>query len=248
MAEKFTKKQRQNCEERVYRVMDILDPSGTNSEYYKKLFSKLSDAQFYSLMKQKFPYKFHVTPMVVEPSIKVCDTALKKELKSKLFEKVHLNYFYTNSKGESVDTAEALVGYAHLPKVQQMIVKKNKNAIDINNRDMKTGRLNSDDKGAVTSDRELESMKTLGFDYSVKEFAGFRADAMNAKNIGYNQIMNTGILSIDDIPDDPGDVLSKQLMNVYMIGAHINSNIVNTGNYTEYTLKMRSGGISRDSN
>lgn len=245
MAE-MTKAQRKRCEERVYRVMDIIDPSKTNSEYYKKLFSKLSDKQFYNLMKQKFPYKFHITPMVVEPTTKLCDKALKQELNSKLMETIKLNYFYTNDKGESIDTAEALVGYAHLPKVQQMVVKKNKNAININNRDMKTGRLNGDDKGSVTSDRELESMVTLGFAQSVKEFSGFRADAMNAKSLAYNQIMNTGLLSIDDVPEDPGDPLSKQLMNVYMLGAHINSNLINSGNYTQYTLKNKASGISRD--
>lgn len=241
------KKTRLRCEERVYRVMDIIDPSGTNSEYYKKLFAKLSDAQFYKLMKQKFPYKFHATPMVIEPTVEQCDEALKKELNSSLVENITLPYFYKNADGVPISGREqAYVVYIHLPKVQQMIVKKNKNAMDINNRDMKGGRLNSDDKGAATSDRELESLITLGFDATAHEFGTFRADAMDAKNVAYNTINVKGLLSAEDVPVDIDDSLSKNMMSTYMIGALLNSNIVNQGNYTPYTLKNKQRKLERE--
>jgi hypothetical protein len=129
--------------------------------------------------------------------------------------------------------------------VQQMIVKKNKNAIDIDNRDMKSGRLNGDDKGTGVSDREFESMATLGFYNSMDEFSRFRADAMTAKNAAYNTIRMKGVLSKKDIPVEIDDPLSKQLMNVYMLGAHINSNLINQDYYTMYTLRNKQKQVSR---
>ena len=48
----ITKKQRKDAEALVYKVMDQLDTTGTNTEYYKKLFSKMSDAQFYNFFKK----------------------------------------------------------------------------------------------------------------------------------------------------------------------------------------------------
>ena len=111
--------------------------------------------------------------------------------------------------------------------------------MDTSNRDMKTGRLVGADKGAVTSDREFESMAVQGMDSTMKEFYTIKADSMNAKNLANNIIGSTGMLRLEDVPVDRDDSLSKNLMNVYMIGAHINSNLLNEGNYTPYTLRQR---------
>jgi hypothetical protein len=80
----------------------------------------------------------------------------------------------------------------HIKKVQQFITKKNKVSMDINNRDMKGGRLNTDDKGAATSDREFESLALFDLNNTMDEFSTFKADAMNAKSEAYAQI--AGIL------------------------------------------------------
>lgn len=241
------KKARERCEERVYKMMDILDPSGTNTEYYKKLFAKLSDNQFYQLMKKEFPYKFHVTPMVTEPTVDMCETALSTVTGYHLMEEYVIPYFYKNSEGVPLGSTEKGYSiYIHFPKVQQMIVKKNKYSINIDNRDMKTGRLASDDKGTASTDREIEALVSLGYDACAKEFSTFRADSMDSKNVAYNTISNKGVLSASEIPDDPDDSLSRNLMNVYMIGACINSNMINQGNYTRYTLDHKESVISRD--
>ena len=95
------------------------------------------------------------------------------------------------------------------------------------------------DNGAVASDREFESMAVQGMDKTMREFYTIKADSMSAKNLANNIIGTTGMLRLDDIPIDKDDSLSKNLMNVYMIGAHINSNLLNEGNYTQYTLRRR---------
>ena len=234
----MTKKQRQEIETLVISSMDILDKSGTNSEYYKNLFAQMSDTQFEKFIAKKFPFKFQYRPSVVEPSMDDAKEALKY-IGVPLMEKITEPYIYTNKDGVPVNTKECLVVYIHHKPVQQFITKKNKWAMDTSNRDMKSGRLVGVDKGAVTSDREFESMAVQGMDKTMREFYTIRADAMNAKNLTNNIIGSTGMLRLDDIPIDRDDSLSKNLMNVYMIGAHINSNLLNEGNYTQYTLNKR---------
>ena len=65
----ITKKQRKDAEALVYKVMDQLDTTGANTEYYKKLFSKMSDAQFYNFFKKDFPLRFQMRPFEIEPGM-----------------------------------------------------------------------------------------------------------------------------------------------------------------------------------
>lgn len=232
------KKKRKEIEDLVISSMDVLDKSKTNSDYYKEIFARMSDTQFEKFIAKRFPFKFHYRPSVVEPSMDDVTKALNY-IGVPLMEKVYEPNVYVNKDGVPVNTKECLVVYIHHKPVQQFITKKNKWSIDTSNRDMKTGRLVGGDKGAVTSDREFESMAVQGMDDTMKEFYTIKADSMAAKNLANNIIGTTGMLRLEDVPVDIDDSLSKNLMNVYMIGAHINSNVLNEGNYTPYTLSRR---------
>lgn len=232
------KKKRQEIETLVISAMDILDKSKTNSDYYKDLFARMSDAQFDKFIAKRFPFKFHYKPSIVEPTMDEVSKALH-HIGVPLMEKIYEPNVYVNKDGIPVNTKEALVVYIHHKPVQQFITKKNKWSMDTSNRDMKTGRLVGADKGAVTSDREFESMAVQGMDSTMKEFYTIKADSMNAKNLANNIIGTTGMLRLEDVPVDRDDSLSKNLMNVYMLGAHINSNLLNQGNYTPYTLRQK---------
>lgn len=244
MAVEITKKQRQEIEALIYSVFDTLDKTKTNSEHYKKIFSKMDNKQFMKFISLKFPYRFHVTPFKIEPTMgevkKACD-----KLNVPLLEKINLPYLYENKDGKPVTTKECLVGYAHTKKVQQFITKKNSMSIDVSQRDMKTGLLTGHDKNGKTSDREMESLAALGLENAMKEFAKPKADAMKAKNAMYNTINTTGMVSLDDLPDEIDDSLSKNLLNVYLLGAHINTNLVNQDYYLPYTLKNKKKQITK---
>ena len=62
-------KKRKECEEIVYKVMDILDPSGENSSFYKKKFAKLNDKEFIKFFEQDFPLKFQTKLFEIEPNL-----------------------------------------------------------------------------------------------------------------------------------------------------------------------------------
>ena len=204
MAETITKKQREEIETLVIKFFYALDKSHTNSDYYKKLFSDMSDAQFLKMMKSKFPFKLHYRPSVVEPTMKDAENALKI-IGVPLLEKINMPFLYENKDGDAVKSQECLVGYVHHKKVQQMITKKNKWAAEIENRDMKTGRLIGVDKGSATSEREFEALTTFGLDKTMEEFMKPKADAMLAKNVMYSNIASTGMVRLEDLPNEVDD-------------------------------------------
>lgn len=244
---KFTSKQRKDVEKLVLESMDIIDKSHTNSDYYRKLFASMSDAQFETMMKKELPFRFHDKPSVTEPTMTDIIDALK-HIGVPLMETLSLPYLYKDKNGTPVSgQEEAMVVYLPLKKVQQFVTKKNKWAAESSNRDMKTGRLLSGDKGASTSDREFESLAISDLNATMKEFSGPKADSMEAMNAMYNMIGTTGMVRLSDLPDSIDDSLSRNMFNVYLIGAHLNSNLINQGDYTMYTVKERHRkGVERE--
>lgn len=234
----MTKQQRKQAEQLVYDYFDKVDPSGTNTKYYKDLFASMSDEQFLKFNKKELPYRFHYRSSVTEPTMGDIKKSLNV-LGVPLLEKITLPYLFKDKDGNAVQTKECFVGYIPHKKVQQIVTKKSKWATEIGNRDMKSGRLLGADKGSAMSDREFEALETMGFTATPKEFYGPKADSMEAKNAMYNVISNTGMVRLSDLPDTIDDSLAKNMFNSYLIAAHINSNLINQGDYTMYTIKER---------
>lgn len=240
----ITPKQRQEAESLIYRVLDTADKTKTNSDYYRKLFSDMSDDEFEKFFKRRLPLRFHQEVFKVEPKMYDIVEAFKV-LNKPLFEKVKLPYVYTNKDGVPVETMECLVIYIHLKRMKQMLTKKNSTAINIEKRDMKTGLLTGEDKGGKETDREFESLAVMGLDYTMDEFARPKADAMGAIAQMSNTILSKGYVSDKDITVAKDDSLGKNLLNVYLIGAHLHSNLVDIDYMTPYTAKNKQRQIER---
>jgi len=110
---------------------------------------------------------------------------------------------------------------------------------------MKTGLLTGKDKNGKTSDREMESLAVMGLEKSIDEFSRSRADSMKSKNVMYNTINTVGQVSLEDVPVDKDDSLSKNLLNAYLIGSHLKSNLILQDYYLMYTLKNKKGSLER---
>ena len=223
-------KQRKQAEELIYKIFDTVDKTHTNTDYYKNIFSNMSDEDFEEFCKRRLPFRFHMKSFEVEPKMYDIVDAFKV-LNKPLLERVKLPYVYTNSKGEPIETSECLVIYIHLKRMKQMLTKKNHTSINIDKRDMKTGLLTSDDKGGKETDREFESLATMGLDYTMDEFARPKADAMEAKSQMSAAILAKGYVTDEDITIENDDSLGKHLLNAYMMGAHIKSNLLIDDNY-----------------
>lgn len=238
-------KKRQECEALVYKVMDTLDPTKQNSTWYKKKFAKMNDKEFIEFFKQDFSMKFQTKLFEIEPNMKQITDALKI-LKVPLMEKVNMPFEYKNKDGVPVKSDDALVIYVPIKKMKQFVAKKNSMSTDITTRDMKTGLLLSVDKNGNTSDREMESLAVMGLDYSMKELSTYRADSMNAKNEFYNNINTTGVVSQKDVKVEVEDSLARNNLNVWLLGAGINSNLINEGEYLLQTIKDKQRRTTRE--
>lgn len=240
----ITKKQREDAENLIYKVFDTVDKTKTNSDYYRKIFSTMSDEEFFKFCQRRLPFRFHQEIFKIEPKMYEIFDAFKV-LDKPLLEKVKLPYVYTNKDGIPVETQECLVIYIHLKRMKQMITKKNHVALNTEKRDMKTGLLTSTDKGGKETDREFESLAVMGLDYTMDEFARPKADAMAAMTQMSNAIMSKGFVSDKDIDVAKDDSIGKNLLNVYLIGAHIHSNLVDIDYMTPYTAKNKQHQIER---
>lgn len=237
--------ERKKAEALIYSYMDAVDKTKRNGDYYRELFASMSDAQFKKFISKQFPYKFQPKPFVIEPTMQDAVDGLNV-LKVPLLEKVYLPATYTNAKGEAICTQPCLVLYIPQKKMKQFITKKNSMSTNISERDLKSGLLVNVDKNGKTSDREFECLGIMGLDNTIEELSRTRADSMNAKDTAYAIISTVGKVSKNDVPLSQDDSLSKNLLNVYMLGCGLNSNLVNQDLYLPSTIKARERKVERE--
>lgn len=239
-------KKRKEVEEMVYKVMDLLDPTKQNSQFYKAKFAKMNDKQFMNFFSQDFPLKFQTRLFEIEPSMKQISDTLDY-IHVPMIEQMNLPFEYRAKDGTPVKSDDALILYVPIRKVKQFLSKKNSMSTNISNRDMKSGLLQTVDKNGNTSDREMESLAVMGLDASMKELATYRADSMNAKDEFYSMINTTGMVRQSDVDVETSDSLARNELNVYLLGAALNSNLINEGNYLRHTLTSRGRKTERES-
>lgn len=237
--------QRRKAEDLILRYFDAVDKTGENTAYYKAIFSKMSDAEFSKFTARPLPYRFHTKPWVVEPKMQDIKDGLDV-LGVPLTEPVYMGFLYKDKKGNPIKSKPAVVIPIHLKKMKQFIVKKNKTTGGIDERDFKTGLLVYHDKGGKTSDREMEGFIAMNMNQTMKELSTFRADAMNAKTVAYATISTTGMVSMDDIPLEQADFVSKNTLNYYLLGAGIYTNIINQDYLLPSTVKNRQRRVTRE--
>lgn len=244
MADLISTQKRKEIENIIYKTFDAADKTHTNSDYYRELFSSMNNNEFYHFLERRLPFRFHQEAFKVEPTMSDITEAFNI-LDKPLIERVNLAHVYKNKDGVPVQSQECLVIYIHLKRMKQILTKKNHIAINTDQRDMKTGLLTGHDKGGKETDREFESLGAFGLDYTMDEFARVRADALRASAVMSNIILDKGFISEKDFTVDKDDSLGKNLLNVYLLGANIHSNLVDIDYMTPYTARNKQRQIER---
>ena len=112
--------QRLEAERLIYKIMNILDPSERNTQFWIDEFSKMSDEQFKKYISGNYPLYFQ-TGAFKEPSIKQITDALK-EINVPLLESVYMPYKYKNPKtGKPIKSKPCLVVYYHEKRMKQIL-------------------------------------------------------------------------------------------------------------------------------
>ena len=244
----ITKEQREKAENMIYNVLDSIDETKTNSDYYRAIFNKMTDDEFYQFFKtRRLPIRFHYEIFKIEPTMdKVYKAFGYLTNGATLTEKVNMAHIYRNKEGIPVKSKECLVIYIHVKRMKQIVTDKTHVALNTEKRDMKTGLLSGHDKGARESDREFEAAAAFGLDYMMDEFARPRADSLKAAAEMNSVILMKGNVSDKDITVAKSDNLAKNMVNVYLIGAGIHSNLIDTDYMTPYTARNKQMSYTRE--
>lgn len=232
---------RKQAEALIYKAFDAIDPTKANSEFYKKMFSTMTDEEFLKFCSRRLPCRLQQSVFDVELNPKRCIDGLKA-INVPILENVSNPQLYKNNNGTPVSTThKAMVGYINLKKLKQIVTKKSGYNTNIDVRNPKTGQIVGNSKG-VESDRELETLVLQNMDATIKEFTRAKADDMEAKNKMYNQINTTGQVSLKDLSSPKSSQVARSTVDVYLIGSGLMSNLIEEDYMTPYTLankKMR---------
>ena len=232
---------RKEAETLIYKAFDAIDPTKTNSEFYKEMFSKMTDDDFMKFCSRRLPFRLQQTVFDIELNNKKCIDGLKA-INVPVLETVSDPEMYKNKDGVPVKSNhKALVGYINLKKLKQIVTKKSGYNTNIDVRNPKTGQIVGNSKG-IESDRELETLVLQNMDATIKELTRSKADDMEAKNKMYNQINTTGQVSLKDLTSAKSSQVSRSTVDVYLIGSGLMSNLIEEDYMTPYTLankKMR---------
>lgn len=237
--------ERKKAEALIYKTFDALDPTGSNTKFWKEMFAGMDDKEFKDFTNRKLPYRLQTSPFRYEPSTQNIVDALDV-IGVPLLEDVYEPYLYENGEGKAVTSKKALIGYVNLVPMKQMLAKKNNWSVDNAQRESKTGRLTGHDKGGLVSDREMESLLLFDQLKCVDLFSHEMADDMDAKSQMLTQINSTGQYRQEETVRENKNQISKNTVDAYLIGSCLYTNLLCHEYMTPYTLSERQRKIERE--
>ena len=220
-------------ENTIYNTFTELDPTGTNTNKYKAMFKKMSDAEFDKFFKNFFKrddsylildavdYEY---PLNIENVRKAANV-----LNVPLTEYVAMPFVNDDKDNPVMTQQPVIVGYLHLKRMQQMLSKKNATSTDISERSALTGQVTGGDKNARITDAETYALTSIDADDILKEFMGPRSDDKVMKTQMYTDISTKGYCTLESLPNHVENKTSLNTIDTYLIGMGIKSDIVTKG-------------------
>jgi hypothetical protein len=224
----ISKEKRKKMTDLVLKVMNILDNTGENTATYKKFYESMSDEKFYSYMKKFLNddsqnLYLEVLPHKNEPSLKQIKEAAQAI-------NIPLNEYIYYRHDDDTDNPirsqyKVPVGYLHVKRLEQTLIKKNSYSLDISSRNYKTGNLTGHDKVARITDAEVYMLQSIGATATLKEFMTFRADNMERKMEAYKNISNYGYVYESELSKNNKGIALKTA-DVYLKSAGLKSDLM----------------------
>lgn len=239
----MTKPKRAKMEKLVYDTFNKLDPTGANTDNYRKMFKGMSDPQFDKFFKDLFASEIDfLTLDVIDYEIDlrlnhVEDAA--KVLGVPLTEQVALPNVNKDIDNPIVTKTPVIVGYLHIKRMQQTVSKKNTTSTDIGERSALTGQVTGKDKNARDSDTENFALVTLDATNNLRELLGPRADDRVMKSELYSDIARKGYGNLAGLSNNVENKSTLNAVDKYLIGMGIKSDLVTDGLVLSKTLNEK---------
>jgi hypothetical protein len=215
-----------NFENKIYTLMNELDPSGYNTNIYKEYFGKLSTEEFktfvYNLyMKEDFNLFIEIGLLDKKnsPSLKKIK-AIAEKRKVELVEYVEFPYKRPDHPEDPPISATKIpVIYSVVRQLQQLLDKKNSMSSNTDSTNALTGQVTGSSKAATVGNMQSISLITSNQLKVIKEMHGPRSDDFEAKLKMIDKIETEGDYDIDDVKTRPEDKQALETMRVMLVGA-----------------------------
>jgi len=186
---------RGKVEKMILSRLDEIDPSKTNSKMYSKLFKRMSDVEFDSMMTdiRTGVYGISIFAPNSDKNVKL-DLNRNKKLMQKhgvrLFKKLNI----MNGEDSYMPNNEFMVLPMPIAAMSQTISKNFSVHDNLKSRNALTGQVTSDSKSGEITLNEINILKSLGLDNTLRELVGIRGGDISASNMLKTQLFNNGVV------------------------------------------------------
>ena len=239
------KTKRGQIETLIYRTMNALDPSGSNTGKYKAMFSKMNDAAFSKWVTQfladpKANIRLDIEEFDKSKTLKYENVEkAAKQMNLDLYEYVYLPHVSSNPQRPVRTRTPVLVGYLNIKTVQQLQTKKATGVINDLDRDDLTGIAKGESKGGTFSGIENEILIGIGADNVLSEVCGVRGDNMVEYENMLEKISETGSCSLKDIKTNALDKPTLLKTDLFLKAMGIKTDIVSEAYYNTGLLRAQ---------
>jgi hypothetical protein len=237
---KLTPQKRQKIEKLVLDVVRAMDNSKMdNYKRYEALFRVMGDESFEEWANGMGHDLDDTIQMYQLPFEEMKMTQIKKAadiLKVPLEEYI---WFRHNDQDGIRTKMRVPVGFIHIKRVQQLLAKKNKYALDNEKVGLKSGQVKDESKVTSVSDPETFALTAINAEAALKEFLGPRADNQSKKLQMYRSIARDGYSTLEDMPEDITQSTTLNTMNTYLVASGIRSDLVGNTLKTNYTIDIQ---------
>lgn len=221
---------RKAIENIIYDTFNAIDPSGSNTEKYKVLFSGMNDTQFAKYMKDFLDddsenFSLDIVDYDHDLKMEYCEAAAKV-LNIPLMEYVYMPHLTMDKSRVVVSKEKCLVSYINVKRTQQLLHKKNGISIANEKRSAATGQVVDKDKNARSSDIEASLLVSLGADNILQELHGPRSDDPVMKRDMNQSIATKGYVVLDELENSPTNKVTLNTVNTYILSMGLKSDIV----------------------
>ena len=250
---KVTVKNRKKLENQLLGTLKILEVScfsrgekGRNYLKWEKQLKAWSDKQFEAFLKDMVKndknFYFDMEPYKDEPLL---DT-LKEALEFNGATTEEWVYFRDGKLNDAEPDYRSIVPLPVLPlhirRLQQIVTKKNAYTYSSGKRNAITNQASGDDEIARNSDIESYSLMIQGCEKTLEELMAPRADSGQAKTSMYRLINEQGYVRLDQLDQDVSQKAVLRMMDVYLLGAGIKSDLMSPGLVLNQSLKAAING------
>lgn len=226
-------KKRIKMESLIYKFFTAFDKTGDNTKKYKAMLKPMTDAKFKSFFREFFENEYHylILDMVdYERTIQIEDIEdAAKVLNIPLYEYVTFPHITMDKEHPIVTSHPVPVGYIHIKRPQQTVMKKNGMSTEINQRSAITNQVIGKDKNGRESDLENCMLTSLGMKHTLKELNGPRADDSVAKKEMLQAIATKGYVTEEELTDDITNKTTLNTVDTYFLGMGLKTDLVSKG-------------------